>query len=268
MARELDSRTYIRVHDGMPDHPKVEALSDAAFRLLVTTWCWCSKNLTDGRIPAKVWAKRGTPKARRELVEAGLIEIDGDAMAHDYLDHQRSRDEVAAFVQSKRDAALAGNHMRWHVRGKKPDPDCPMCVAGAIPPAITEASRMRSQSTSQTSRETSPEAVAVAVAVPGVGLGGEVPGVNARDELPPPRCPAHLDDPEPPPCGTCRDHRRRREQAERDQLRTAAERRSTEARQRAEVAAAEIATCPQCGPDGYRVGDNGRTVPCRHRRPA
>ena len=43
-----DRRTYITVHDGMPEHPKVDALSDKAFRALVGLWCWCSRNLTDG----------------------------------------------------------------------------------------------------------------------------------------------------------------------------------------------------------------------------
>src|SRR5215469_12896847 len=68
-----DDRTYIKVHDGMPDHPKVEALSDAAFRLLVTLWCWCGRHLTDGRIPEGIWSRRGSAKARDELLTAEQV---------------------------------------------------------------------------------------------------------------------------------------------------------------------------------------------------
>lgn len=106
MAKRRDTRTYITLHDGMPDHPKVEALSDAAFRLLVTMWCWCSRHLTDGAVPATTWAKRGTPRTRQELVSAGLAEIDGAGIVHmhDYLEHQRSADEVRE-LSAKRAAA-------------------------------------------------------------------------------------------------------------------------------------------------------------------
>jgi hypothetical protein len=94
----------------MPEHPKVEGLSDAAFRLLVTSWCWSSRQLTDGRIPATSWAKRGTAKARRELVAAGLAEVgdDGTVQLHDYLEHQRSAAEVAALREKRREAGRRG----------------------------------------------------------------------------------------------------------------------------------------------------------------
>lgn len=129
-----DGRTYIRVHDGMPDHPKVEALSDRGFRLLVEAWCWCSRHLTDGRIPLASWTKRGTHAARRELVTAGLVEDLGSegVQMHDYLEHQRSRSEVEEIVMTRRAsrtaASVKGNHRRWHVGPDgKPSDDCPLC---------------------------------------------------------------------------------------------------------------------------------------------
>lgn len=94
MAR--DERTFIMLHDGMPDHPKVDGLSDAAFRLLVATWCWCSRHLTDGHVPAATWAKRATPKVRKELLDAGLAEpTDSGVYMHDYTNHQRTAAQVA-----------------------------------------------------------------------------------------------------------------------------------------------------------------------------
>ena len=103
-----DTRTYITVHDGMPENPKVEVLSDAAFRAIVELWCWCSRNRTDGRIPAAVWVKRVPAKARKELLR-DLIVTDGDDFAvHDYLEHQRSAQEIDELSQKRAAAGKKG----------------------------------------------------------------------------------------------------------------------------------------------------------------
>lgn len=107
---DKDTRTYVRIHDGMPDHPKVDGLSDGAFRLLVTMWCWCSRHLTDGLIPGPTWLKRGTLKSRGELVAAGLVDLtdDGQVRMHDYTDHQRTAEEVRQLQEARRDAGRKG----------------------------------------------------------------------------------------------------------------------------------------------------------------
>ena len=107
---EKDSRTYVRIHDGMPDHPKVDGLSDAAFRLLVTVWCWCSRHLTDGHVPAATWQKRGKEKVRAELIAAGLVDLrdDGSVYMHDYTDHQRTAEEVSRIREARREAGSKG----------------------------------------------------------------------------------------------------------------------------------------------------------------
>lgn len=111
---DKDSRTYIRIHDGMPDHPKVDGLSDAAFRLLVSTWCWCSRHLTDGRVPGATWLKRGTLKSRGELVAAGLADLtdDGAVLMHDYTGHQRTADEVRRISEARREAGKKGGNAK------------------------------------------------------------------------------------------------------------------------------------------------------------
>lgn len=104
-----DTRPFITVHDGMPDHPKIEGLSDAAFRLLVTTWCWCNRNRTDGMVKEASWSKRGTPKARRELIAAGLAaEVEDGVQMHDYLEHQRSAAEIDELAEKRREAGRKG----------------------------------------------------------------------------------------------------------------------------------------------------------------
>lgn len=108
-----DTRPFITVHDGMPNHPKIEALSDPAFRLLVTTWCWCNQNRTDGRVREASWSKRGTRKARQELIEAGLAEpTDDGVQMHDYLEHQRSAAEIDELSAKRREAGSKGGKAR------------------------------------------------------------------------------------------------------------------------------------------------------------
>ncbi len=104
-----DPRTYITVHDGMPEHPKIEPLSDAAFRLLVTTWCWCSRQQTDGHVPAAVWARRGTTRTRGELMAVGLVEaVPNGVTVHDYTEHQRTADEIAELRAKRAEAGKRG----------------------------------------------------------------------------------------------------------------------------------------------------------------
>ena len=105
-----DPRTYITLHDGMPEHHKIEALSDKAFRALIDLWCWCSRSTSDGDVPEAVWLKRTkTPKVRAELL-ANLAEArpDGGVHMHDYLEHQRSRDEIAALREKRSRAGSLG----------------------------------------------------------------------------------------------------------------------------------------------------------------
>jgi len=96
-----DPRTFIQVQDGLPDHPKLAEIDDdVAAWLLVALWCYCSRYLTDGRIPKPLAHRmtKGATKARCEkLVKAGLLHDRGaEYEAHDYLKHQRSAGQVAA----------------------------------------------------------------------------------------------------------------------------------------------------------------------------
>lgn len=127
-----DDRTYIRVHDGMPDHPKMVGLPAAAKWAIVETWCYCSRYLTDGFVPAAKWRQIGTPAIRKQLIDGGLVDAapatPGAVIVHDYDQHQRTATEVDAYKERKKTAGALGNHNRWH-EGKKVDPNCPICIA-------------------------------------------------------------------------------------------------------------------------------------------
>ena len=121
-----DDRTYIRVHDGMDDHPKIVGLSDGAFRLLMRAWSYCSRQLTDGQLPEAAWRDRGSAKSRRELVDAGLAHLPGfvchhpecpapppkHVQMHDYLEHQRSAAEVAELKRKRAEAGRRGGQAK------------------------------------------------------------------------------------------------------------------------------------------------------------
>jgi hypothetical protein len=108
-----EPRAFIKVHDDIEDHPKVAPLSDAAFRLLVTSWGWCHRYNTDGNMPSAVWSRRGAAKARGELLRSGLACEDGNEVVfHDYLEHQQSAEQRQAAREQRRSAGQAGGLAR------------------------------------------------------------------------------------------------------------------------------------------------------------
>lgn len=80
-----------------------------------------------------------------------------------------------------------------------------------------------------------------------------------ESEPPPPRCPKHINDPNPPNCHACGQARTARADWDSEQRRRNAELRSTEAHLEAQRRAEEILDCDLCDEFGYR----GRSV-CTH----
>lgn len=150
-----DRRTYIKVHDGLPDHPKIEGLSDKAFRILVSTWCWSKRQHNDGLFRVDAWKRRGPARARAELETEMVHGHDhaccrcppvpvGYVRLHDYLEHQTPTAEIAAKQEDRRTASIRANHRRWHTNRKVTDPDCPLCDPNGLrtgsPPASASES--------------------------------------------------------------------------------------------------------------------------------
>lgn len=98
---------YLNLDDEFSEHPKVDKLSDGAFRLHVSGMRYCAKNLTDGAIPHSR-ADRLKPKFKpaelRELLRDNVwhnggegcdtdhcIKGEGDEyVVHDYLQWNKS----------------------------------------------------------------------------------------------------------------------------------------------------------------------------------
>jgi hypothetical protein len=125
---KFDHRTFVRIDEGYDEHHKVMPLSDAAFRAHVEAILWASRNEAKWRIPKPVASKKWRAKVIAELVDARLFDDSGDSYdVHDYLDFNRSAEEIAAFRESRGDAGTLGNHKRWHVARRRWDKDCSHC---------------------------------------------------------------------------------------------------------------------------------------------
>ena len=111
---------FLNMDDNFPDHPKVDPLSDAAFRLHVAGMCYASKHLTNGYVPSER-VPRLVPKFRKtalaELVGGLWLPAVNGFEIHDYLDWNRSREEIekdrAHLKQVRSEAGKKGAAKRW-----------------------------------------------------------------------------------------------------------------------------------------------------------
>lgn len=100
---------WARLDDTFFDHPKVERLSDAAFRAHVGALVYCNRYLTDGAVSAAQVSKLTKPKLRAELIAAGVWEEREDGIViHDFLEYNRTAEQVKA-----ERAASAERLRRW-----------------------------------------------------------------------------------------------------------------------------------------------------------
>ena len=100
--------TWVKLDDDFFDHPKVIGLSLVAVHVHLRAICWCSKHLTDGRIPLAVvesWSVRRWRDAIDSLVDRGLWErptVDlGSTYGLPTVRDPKVANEVAAFIRAK-----------------------------------------------------------------------------------------------------------------------------------------------------------------------
>src|SRR5882757_2282977 len=119
---------WARFDDRFPSNRKVRLLSDAAFRLYVSSICWSAENLTDGVIKKTELRLVADVKSARtraqQLVEHGLWEDlpEGGWRIHDYHEYNPTAEQVRADR-----AAKTARQQRWRERhkGDSPQPEPP-----------------------------------------------------------------------------------------------------------------------------------------------
>jgi hypothetical protein len=143
-----NGETWIKVHDSMPDHHKISGLSDKAFRFLIETWCWCSRQRNEGHFPVAAWQRMGTVKTRTALEAAELVEVGRyEVVIHDYDVWQTSNEQITTRREKRRRSGSLGNHTRWHLRKGVVDPECAHCSQdrNGVASAIADGSQVGSQ---------------------------------------------------------------------------------------------------------------------------
>lgn len=107
---------WVKVDDTFPDHPKAVGLPLDAAGLWLCGLCYANRQRTDGHVPRGVAARFGAGAADaavRALVDAGLwIEDAAGWRIHDYLDYQRSREEIERAAAAARSNGRLGGRPR------------------------------------------------------------------------------------------------------------------------------------------------------------
>jgi len=129
--------TWVRYDDNVRNHPKVESLDDATYRLWREAIEWCAQNLTDGVIRSHQLAvtsiRASRPRATK-LVQKGLWHLAGAGcrsakcppsgfdgwVVHDYFEYQPTREKVR-----EEQAAKAERQRRWLESKKGGSKDAP-----------------------------------------------------------------------------------------------------------------------------------------------
>jgi hypothetical protein len=155
---------FFKVSDGMPENPKILAAGGDAGWLWVCSIAYARRSHSDGIVPSGIVPRlsdRKQPgKLAAVLVRERLWHEPGHDCAncaqppkdsyiiHDYLEHQRSAEEMRETARAKGQGGSYGNHRRWHTGRNHYDPDCPHCVAWFESASSDERSHMRSDNRS------------------------------------------------------------------------------------------------------------------------
>ena len=108
---------WIKIDDAFPDHPKIVKGGPLALALQMRALCYCSRHLTNGRIPSKAFDALAHGLGTRTpyswgnaMVAAGLMRRRrGGYEVNDYLKYNPSRAEVLALREQRKTAAKS----RW-----------------------------------------------------------------------------------------------------------------------------------------------------------
>lgn len=104
--------SWIKLEDDFFTHPKAAGLSTTAVTIYLRAICYSSQHLTDGRVPLKVIASWGYARWRHSLdtlSTCSLVTMSDECMViHDYLDYQRSAQEVRDIREKRASAGSKG----------------------------------------------------------------------------------------------------------------------------------------------------------------
>ncbi len=120
--------SWVKISDTFADDPRLESAGPEALVLHVAGLCYCSRQLTDGRVPARaarrLWSVENVDAALEALVREGLWEPleDGSYRIVEYLSDQPSAEQVL-----EQRAQKAKRQAAWRAKraGDTPSTDAP-----------------------------------------------------------------------------------------------------------------------------------------------
>lgn len=112
-----DQRLYMTFPIDFDEHPKVEGLSDAAFRAFVSMNGYSRRHGLDGQIPAATARRRWKPRVLAELVashpERPLVLLEADVyVIRDYAEHQLTTADIEDLRKKRSEAGSKGGRAR------------------------------------------------------------------------------------------------------------------------------------------------------------
>jgi hypothetical protein len=107
---------WVRLEDGLPDHPKIDAAGGDAAWLHVCALAYCNRNLTDGYIPAdrvpRLSDRKRPLQLAERLVDVGLWHrLEDGYTIHDFLDYNPTRAAVLAGREERHAAKVAAGRL-------------------------------------------------------------------------------------------------------------------------------------------------------------
>lgn len=144
--------TWVKVDDLITEHEKCVGLSADAWCLWLHGLTYCSRNLTDGRIPKPMLPRLTSlakpAKAAAELVEAGLWDEQAKWYeVHDYLEHQRSKAQVEADREAAAERQRKARERRSQEKSQRESRGVSQCDTGVSHGPVT---RLEAETESET----------------------------------------------------------------------------------------------------------------------
>lgn len=187
------------------DHPKTTGMSDAAFSLWVRAGSFSAAKLTDGFITEDVLAHtlRTDKAVADELARRGLWRrVKGGYRFHEWEHRNLTKTRVEDDRKADRDRKRQRRGSGPQTAGQTENPQAGQQFVRTESERNPDGIRAESAGIPGGSVSVS---VSVSESVSGSGQGSRG---SAQDPEPPSRCPDHINNPKPPPCGTCAGTRR------------------------------------------------------------
>lgn len=130
-----DTRPYITVANELFRHPKFRRMPIEARLAVLELWAHCNEFMTDGVVDTFTFESNATEVQEQILAVGWAYKADDWYEMHDYLKHQKSKEEILAHKAKKSIGGAFGNHVRHHEKKSIAKPGCHWCANPDVRPS-------------------------------------------------------------------------------------------------------------------------------------